>query len=183
MHNDDSTEFVRFLSDVLAFYKQDASEFAISVWLQACRPFSLEQVRKAMTAHATDPDRGQYPPKPADIVRALQGTHTDAALLAWGLVHGAVSTVGAYRSVDFGDPAIHATIIDLGGWPNICRQNMDQLSYLQKRFCDSYRTYRSRGAEGAPAYLIGEAESQNALSGKPVATPERLAAHELMRLQ
>ncbi len=183
MHKDDRAEFVRLLSDVMAFYRQDCSEFAISVWLQACQPYAMEQVRKAMTAHATDPERGQFAPKPADIVKALQGTHTDAALLAWGLVYGAMSSVGSYRSVDFGNPAIHAAIQDLGGWPALCRQDVGQLQFLQKRFCDSFRTYRARGAEGAPEYLTGECEGVNALSGTPIAPPVRLGAHELQRLQ
>lgn len=176
MRAEDRAEFVRLLSDVMAFYRQDCSEFAISVWLQACDPFDMEQVRKAMTAHATDPERGQFAPKPADIVKALQGTHADASLLVWGMVHGAMATVGAYRSVDFGSPAIHAAITDLGGWPFLCRTSINDLPFVQKRFCDSYRVYRARGADGAPAYLAGESESMNALNGKPVAEPERLRA-------
>lgn len=178
MHDDDVPEFTRLVSDVLAFYRQDTSEFALSVWLQACRPFDLEQVRKAMTAHATDPERGQFAPKPADIVRALHGTSTDRALIAWGLVHGAMSSVGAYQSVDFGDAAIHQAITDMGGWPAVCRTKVDELPFVQRRFCEAFRAYAGRGCDGPP-YLTGEFEGQNRLAGKAVAPPVRLVAHEL----
>ena len=39
-------------------------------------------VGKALTAHATDPDHGQFAPKPADIVRKIQGTQADVIQLA-----------------------------------------------------------------------------------------------------
>ena len=174
MHKDDLPEFLRLVTDVLAFYRQDSSEFALAVWAQACEPFDMEQVRKAMTAHATDPERGQFPPKPADIVKALQGTQTDAALLAWGLVYRAISAVGAYQSIDFGNAAIHAAVSDLGGWPTVCRTMIDDLPFVQKRFCDSFRVYRSRGAPEAPSYLAGESEKANALAGKPTQDPARI---------
>ena len=99
------------------------SEFTLQVWCQACQPFTLEQISKAMTAHAVDPERGQFAPKVADVIRILQGTYTDRAQLAWGKALEAMSSVGAYSDVIFDDPAIHAVIEDLGGWPKVCRRS------------------------------------------------------------
>jgi len=98
----ESQAFSNMITDALAYWKQDASKFTINVWWQGCKPFTLEQVSKALTAHATDPDKGQFPPKVADIVRHLAGTKTDRSLLAWGKVYDAMSSVGAYQDVDFG---------------------------------------------------------------------------------
>ena len=120
--------FVTLLTDVLGYYRQPVSEFTLSIWWQASQPFSLEQVSKALTAHATDPDKGQFAPKVADLVRIVAGTKTDRSLLAWGRVHDAMSDVGAYRDVDFGDGAIHAAITDMGGWPKMCRTELAELS-------------------------------------------------------
>jgi hypothetical protein len=155
MHQSELKEFSRMVSDALGYWKQDASEFTLQVWWQGCQPFSFEQVSKALTAHATDPDKGQFAPKVADIVRQLAGTKTDRSLLAWGRVHDAMSSVGAYQDVDFGDNAIHAAIIDLGGWPKVCRTESKDLSYLQHRFCETYRAYQSAGAAQCDA-LIGD---------------------------
>jgi hypothetical protein len=163
MQKSDQPEFIRLITEVLAFYKQDASEFALSVWWEACKGAALEQVRRALNAHAVHPEKGQFPPKPADIVRELGGTFTDRALLAWNRVTRAMSEVGAYASVDFGDPVIHETISQLGGWSAICRVPNDEQQFLQKRFCDFHRTFTTRGAPAdAPLQLQGEHATENA---------------------
>lgn len=156
------------IADVLAFYRQDVNEFTLSVWRQACDGFEPEQVRKALTAHAMDPDRGQFAPKPADMVRALQGTQADRSLIAWGQVLDAIRRVGAYQSVEFPDKAIHAAIADMGGWPAVCRTETEDLPFVQKRFCEAHRTYSQRGHSAAPR-LSGDHEQDNALRGH--ATP------------
>lgn len=145
MRPTDEAHLVALVTDALAYYRQPVSTFTLSVWIQACQPFTMEQVAKAMTAHATDPDRGQFAPKVADIIRILQGTYTDRAQLAWGKTLEAMSSVGAYTDVVFDDPAIHACIEDLGGWPKVCRTETKELSYLQHRFCESHKAYTGRG--------------------------------------
>lgn len=165
MKQSDFPEFAGLISDVMAFYKQDVSEFAVSVWWQACANFDLEQVRKALTAHAMDPDRGQFSPKPADIIRALQGTHTDRALLAWQKAYKAISQIGAYQTANLGDPAAHAAIESMGGWPKFCQSQVDELPFLQKRFCDLYRTFSTRGVEDAPLQLAGISSIENGARG------------------
>lgn len=137
--------FRNLLTDVMAYYGKDCSEFVLTVWWQALLPFDLEQINTALQRHATDADRGQFAPKVADIIRVLQGTSTDRASIAWGKVHGAMSAVGAYTDVVFDDPAIHAVIEDLGGWPKVCRTEIADLSYLQHRFQEAHRAYTERG--------------------------------------
>jgi hypothetical protein len=156
MQPNDKPALVALVTDVLAYYRQPVSEFTLSVWWQAVQPYSLEQVRKAMTAHATNPDGGQFAPKVADLVRILDGTHTDRAMLAWGKVHEAMSAVGAYQDVVFDDPAIHAVVEDLGGWPKVCRTELKELGYLQKRFCDGHKAYTGRGTFPYPRRLMGD---------------------------
>lgn len=156
MEPTDRKAFGSLVTDALAYYRQDASRFTLEVWWQGCQPFALEQVAKALTAHALDPERGQFAPKVADIVRVLAGTSTDRAAIAWGKVHEAVSAVGAYTDVVFDDPAIHAVIEDLGGWPKVCRTEMKDLSYLQHRFCESHRAYTGRGKFEYPRRLTGD---------------------------
>lgn len=161
----DASAFTALMTQALAFYRQDVTDFTLGVWWEACQPFDLEQVRKALTAHAMDPERGQFPPRPADLVRQLQGTHTDRALLAWGKVYAAIGSIGAYASPDFADPAVHQAIVDMGGWPALCRSQVDELPFLQKRFCDAFRTYAKRGAPDAPLRLAGEHEQANVALG------------------
>ena len=155
MHDSEKYDCLAMVSNILDYYRQPVSEFTLSVWWEGCKPFDLEQVSKALTAHATDPDKGQFAPKVADIIRQLAGTKTDRSLMAWGRVHDAMGRVGAYQDVDFGDSATHAAILDMGGWPKMCRTELSDLSYLQHRFCESYRAYQAQGVTDQPA-LTGD---------------------------
>lgn len=181
----DRAAFVGLMTHALAFYRQGVTEFTLSVWWQACEPFDLEQVREALTAHAMDPDRGHFAPMPADIVRVLRGTLQDRSLLAWGKVLDAIRAVGAYRSVVFDDAAIHSAIEDIGGWPAVCRSQVDELPFLQRRFCESHRAYSARPGQH-PALLVGDHQAANAHTGRaiepPVLVGDPARAEQVMRL-
>lgn len=156
MQSSEHSELALFLSEALSYWRADLSRFSLTVWQQACEPFSLEQVRKAFTAHATDPQRGMFAPKVADIVRVLQGTHGDRSLIAWGKTLQAMSGVGAWRDVVFDDPVIHAVVHDLGGWIKLCRTHTSELGFVQHRFCQSYQAYAAQQDLSYPAVLAGE---------------------------
>ena len=164
-------KFLDVLQGVHDFYGKDMSKFAVSVWAMACETFDVQQVSKALSAHLMDPERGQFMPKPADIVRQLQGTNTDRSLIAWGKVLDAMQRVGAYSSVCFDDGVIHASITDMGGWMQLCRSKTDDLPFLQKRFCDGYKAYATRGDVAYPAVLLGEHEISNGAKGYRSAPP------------
>lgn len=184
MRSTDRAAFKTLLTDALAFYRRDASDYTLSVWWQACQPFDLEQVRKALTTHAMDPERGNFAPMPADIVRELAGTYTDRAVVAWGKVWDAIRRVGVYTSVAFDDPAIHSAAEDCGGWIAMCSGQASELPHLQRRFMESYRAHAKRPDEPHPPYLPGLAERDNGLRGREIAPPtlvgDQAAARRVM---
>jgi len=156
MRTDDLDRFERLFADVMAYYRQDRSDFTQGLFWSALAPFSFEEVSKAFERHAKDPDQGRFPPKVADLARILEGTTTDKAALAWGKTFGAMSSVGAYTDVVFDDPAIHAAVQDCGGWPTMCRIETDELSHLQRRFQNAYKAYAEKGAFDYPRRLAGD---------------------------
>ena len=156
MKQSDKREFAKLITDVMAYYRQDASNFTIQLFWNACQNVEFEQLQKAFQAHCMDAERGVFAPKVADIVRVLDGTVTDRAALAWGKVLEAMSSVGAYSDVVFDDPAIHAAIEDCGGWVKICRSQSEELSYLQHRFCQSHKAHPGRGQFEYQRRLIGD---------------------------
>lgn len=172
MQERDRAEFGELVTDVHAFYRQDCSRFVLDVWWAACEPFTLEQVRGAFTAHAKDPEAGKFCPRPADLVKVLQGTSTDRAAVAWGMVMQAVRLAGGYQDVDFGDPATHAAIHDLGGWPKVCRTELKELGYLQHRFTESYRAYTGRGVTTCPLVLMGDRSPDAEFERKGLPAPK-----------
>jgi hypothetical protein len=188
MNADDRERFAELLTDVLAFYGQRLSQFGMSVWWQACQPFEFESVQRALSRHAMDPERGQFAPKPADLVRQLVGTPTDRAARAWSVVLDAASRVGAYSDVVFDDAIIHVVVDDLGGWPALCRTESERLSYAQHRFIEAYRAYTNRGDVTAwPRRLGGDRSSDDTYLSrglpppKPVLIGDAVRAMQVMR--
>lgn len=173
MQLEEKPALLALVSDVLGYYRQPVTPFILTVWWSACQPFSMEQVSKAMTQHVTDPDPkiGKFAPTVSDLVRVLAGTKTDRSLMAWGRVYEAMCEVGAYRDVDFCDNAIHAAVIDMGGWPKMCRTELKEMSFLQHRFCESYRAYQTAGVVDQPA-LIGEKCNAELFSKRGLSAPK-----------
>jgi hypothetical protein len=186
MTPNDKTRLMEVLKGVHDFYGKELTRFAGQVWMQACDSFDVEQVSKALSAHLMDPERGQFMPKPADLVRQLQGTKTDRSLIAWGKAYDAMQRVGAYTSVVFDDPVIHAVIADIGGWTTLCRTTTDELPFVQKRFCDSYRAYSGRPLVDFPAKLLGQSDMENQARGyegaRPILIGDASKAQEVLRL-
>lgn len=182
----DRERFAQLITDALAFYRRDTSRFALDVWWQACQAFDFEQVSKALTAHAMDPEQGRFAPMPADIVKHLQGTRTDRSLIAWGKVLDGMQRVGAYETVCFDEGLIHAVIEDMGGWVKLCRSELTELPHVQRRFTETYRAYAARGAVQFPPLLPGAHDAGNTLRGyssaKPVFIGDPQRASEVFRL-
>jgi hypothetical protein len=170
---------MQLLTDAMAYYGATASPYLLSVWWAACERYTMDRVRQALTRHAMNPDTGRFAPKVADIVRLLEGTTEDKAALAWGKALEAMQRVGAYQDVVFDDAAIHAVIEDLGGWPAFCRVETKDLSYLQHRFCESYRAYASRGSFEYPRKLGGDRSSDDVYRMRGLEPPKPYVVGDL----
>lgn len=156
MHATDRQAFATLFGQVMSYYRQDVSDFTRDLFWNAFENHDFDAVKKAFEKHAKDPEQGRFAPKVADIIKIIAGTHTDRAAIAWGKVHDAMGSVGAYNDVVFDDPAIHAAIADIGGWPKTCRTDIKELNFLQKRFMDAHKVYSNRGEFEYPRRLIGD---------------------------
>lgn len=170
MHESEKQEFADLLTNVMAYYGKDTSSFLLDAWWSACQGVSFEEMRKALNSHIRN---SEFHPKVSDVVKAMHGTTTDRATIAWGKVLGAMGSVGAYTDVVFDDAAIHAAIVDCGGWTKICRSDLKDLSYLQHRFCQSHKAYTERGAFEYPRQLGGDRspDSEYLKYGRPLPKP------------
>ncbi|AVF41568.1 hypothetical protein AL486_19130 [Pandoraea apista] len=166
MKPSDSAEFFSLISNVYAFYRQDYSDFVGQVWWGAMKVFDLAAVRDALGRHAANPDAGQFLPKPADVVKMLEGSTQDAALLAWHKVDKAVREVGTYASVAFDDALIHRVVFEMGGWVSLGTKDESEWPFLKNEFVNRYRGYRGRSqVPEYPPLLIGIAETTNTRAG------------------
>lgn len=144
---------------------------AIELAFEALRPHDLGAITAALTAHVRDPEVGQFPPKPADVVRHIEGAPEQRAALAWAKLRQAVRRVGPYRSVAFDDAIIHAVIRDLGGWAASGEWRTEELPFREQDFRRAYRAYASRGGLAYPPYLLGISQIHNEAGGHDLEPP------------
>jgi hypothetical protein len=182
MKPSDAQAFSELVAGVAAFYNQSFSEFANNVWWNAMAPYDFAAVADAFNRHAVNPDAGKFMPKPADIVRMLQGSTQDSALAAWAKVDRAIRTVGTYRSVVFDDALVHRVLADMGGWVLLGTRTEDEWPFQRNEFVNRYRGYRERSATpDYPKHLTGIAEAQNAREGMQVEMPVLIGDAERAR--
>jgi hypothetical protein len=162
------------------------SRFALDVWWTALKSYELPAIIDAFNRHLANPDAGQFAPKPADIIRMLQGSAQDSALRAWAKVDRAVRSVGTYCDVVFDDALIHRVIQDMGGWIGLGTKSEAEWPFVAKEFENRYRGFRSRNEH--PSYapvLTGIAAAHNGPKGfeseKPVLIGNRQLARRVLR--
>lgn len=162
MQANEFNNFRALLTNVFAFYNQDITDFALDVWWEALKQYDFAAIKSALNRHCVNPDNGQFLPKPADVVKLLQGSTNDSALVAWAKVDKAVKQIGGYASVVFDDPIIHATIDDMGGWIKLCSHKNDEWAFVAKEFENRYRGYKiTQNINAYSKVLIGRAEAEN----------------------
>ncbi|VVE68888.1 bacteriophage protein [Pandoraea anapnoica] len=178
----DSTEFFSLISNVYAFYRQDYSDFVGQVWWGAMKVFDLAAVRDALGRHAANPDAGQFLPKPADVVKMLEGSTQDSALLAWHKTDKAVREVGTHVSVVFDDALIHRVVFEMGGWVLIGGKDDKEWPFVRNEFVNRYRGYRGRSqVPEYPPVLVGIAEAANTRNHFQSAAPVLIGNAEIAR--
>ena len=172
MTREEKAHFSDMRADVMAYYGREVSPFLVSVFWDGLLRFELSDVQRAFSVHAQDPDRGQFPPRVADITRLLEGSTQTQGMRAWATVERALRSVGQYASVAFDDPLIHAVIDGMGGWVTLCCTQAEELPYRARDFERSYAAYRlRREVPRYPPHLIGKAESENRQLGYAIAPP------------
>ena len=171
MQEGDKRVFRDVMTATLDLYGKTASAPVLRLWWASLEPYTIEEVRFGFTKYVRSPDNGTFPPKPADIIRMIEGTAGDRGMLAWGRVQDAIKRVGGYRSVAFDDPIIHSVIEDMGGWPALCSTETDQMQFRSAEFAKRYRAHAERGIEAHEPYLIGRSEASNRMNGHKAEPP------------
>ena len=69
-------------SCLAAIYDKPVTPLVLEAWFMALSAYPLEEIETAFGRHLVNPDTGQYPPKPADLVRLIDGGSEGRALVA-----------------------------------------------------------------------------------------------------
>lgn len=152
----DRHHLLKTLAGVYAYYDRELSEVAAAVWLADLDEFSGPEISAAFVRHRRDPERGQWLPKTADILRQLRGDKAERQQAAWAGVLDEVRRVGTY-----GRPALSAeqrSAVDaVGGWLAVCHCDQRELGHIQRRFISAFDAFDAR-ADREVGLLEGPAD-------------------------
>lgn len=172
MTNNDFVEFTQVWLQAAELYGQSPSDNVIQLVFSALVRYEIADIRSAITRHINDPKAGSFMPKPADIVRQLDGMGDQRAWMAWSKVDKAIRSVGSYQSVVFDDHIIMRVVQDMGGWDYLCMQpDETALSIKSHEFKTRYERYTQAPPQTFPARLIGHEEASRLALDLPVQPP------------
>lgn len=165
MRETERARFALVVNALAALFHREISEAMLHGFWIGLDDLPIEAVERG-AARAMRESR--FMPTPAEL-RELAGDVSDAdlALLAWSVFERAVVAVGAYKTADFGDPVLNATVRHLGGWEHCCELPTNEFDiWLRKEFLRVYEAFSRTGvSEEAGAPLIGVFDRTNALLG------------------
>jgi len=171
MKSNDKPVFVNMLAGVFELYGKECSEFLIELYWRALESYEFTDISRAINAHVNNPDSGQFFPKPADVVKHIDGSTATRGMVAWSKVMRAVKSVGCYESVAFDDHIIHCVISEMGGWVQLCKMSVDEEPFKAREFEKRYAGYVLQKPDSYTGYLPGIAEAHNSIKGLPVSPP------------
>ena len=126
MTPNDFNEFRKIVAGIHAYYRQDLSDFVLSIFWDGLKEYDIQAVSNAFRQHTQNTDdAGKFCPKVADIKKMISGGTQDRALSAWSKVDRAIRCVGTYESVVFDDALIHRVLQDMGGWVSLGTKSED----------------------------------------------------------
>jgi len=179
MNDNDKREFSNAISQVFKIYGKPPPEPALqAMYFTALSHISIDDFKVAANLHLRDTDQGQYLPKPADILRNLQGNKATQAEQAWTKVDKAIRVRGPYYSLVFDDSIIHAVIDDMGGWISLCNSDEKEYPFKHKEFVTRYSGFINKAPTQYPKKLIGIEEANNSQEGFKSRLPELIGNPE-----
>ncbi len=171
MEEHDVTEFGKLLVKLGELYTKPISFDLTTIYWKAFEGFDWVDVKAAFEAHARNPDCGQFFPKPADIVRFIEGNGETRALRAWTIVEKTMRQIGIYQSIVFDDYLTHAVIDEMGGWVQLCSMTIDDLPFRAREFQKRYMAFVIKKPTRYPSILYGLANIQNTKDGYALELP------------
>lgn len=158
-------KFAEGMGLLCAAFDREPTALLLKAYYMVLKSLTDEQfgsaIRKVLSTH-------EYSklPLPADIMAQVHGDKGEAAIIALDKVEKAIARHGAYTSVKFDDPIIHAVIVALGGWPRICGMSLEEWKWARKDFEKTYKAFVHNADKiQCPEHLCGIAEISNSAHG------------------
>lgn len=171
MISQDQNKFKELITVMSETYGEEFTPAKLKLWWNLFKPHSIETFEQALFAHIACPDAGMFSPKPANLMKFINGTSKDQqqlvedrAGMAWQTVMGEISRIGSYATLKLEDKQALAAVKAIGGWKHICSLTTDQLVWAGKEFVSAYEQYDRTDVALLPDKLPGRIELQEQAS-------------------
>ena len=180
MNAEDKDQFEKCIRALFAAFGQECTNATLSGYWMGLSDVTIMQVQKSVGIAIRSTKFVAKPFELRDMLGLVVSNET-RAIEAWGDVQRALM-IGAYKSVDFEDTLINATIRSLGGWPNFVARFTDSLQeeFARHAFCKTYRNLASSYVDGDACKPLQGLSQVTMVAGKVVG-PTRIthATHAL----
>lgn len=172
MREEDFDAFSDMLSGVMdALGKKVPSAHGLVIWFRALAHYDLAGISEAFSRYVRNPDSNGFL-IPSDIVKMLEGSTADSAMIAWSHVDQAMRRFGPWWSVVFDDPLIHRVLQEMGGWIELSKADDDAWPFRAREFQTRYRGLKARGETPEhPEVMLGHFAAGNALEMRKTQPP------------
>lgn len=136
MKKDDAERFALVWQTAHGVYGKPVQPETIALVFRVLEPYELHDVENALGAHLRDQDTGQYPPKPADVVRRIEGQTDAKVAMAYASFRQAIRD---RRTPD--DPAVAECVRRMGGLHDLGGRSSRDLDFLLDQFRALYLAY------------------------------------------
>jgi len=162
MTSQDQNKFKELITVMSETFGEEFTPAKLKLWWNLFKPYSIETFERALYAHIACPDAGMFSPKPANLMKFINGTSKeqqqlvkDRAEMAWACIEREISRIGSYGTLELEDKQAIAAVKSIGGWRALCMCTYDQLVWKKKSFISSYDCYERTPLEHLPSKLPG----------------------------
>lgn len=169
MTENDGNKFKELITAINVTYGEEFTQPQTLLWWNMFKPYPIEAFEQAVYQHMADPEQGMFSPKPANIMKFINGTTKqneqaieDKADIAWLTITGEIKRIGSYGSLKMEDKQALAAVKSLGGWKFICSKTEADLVWLHKEFVATYKNFERTDVNLLPNKLPGRVLLENA---------------------
>ena len=162
MNDQDKSRFKTALTMIANTYDVEFRNDKIVMWWKLFNRHDIDQFEAAVLAHITDPDEGMFNPKPAHIIKRMNGSSKqnkesteERAEIAWADIYGQIGRIGPYKAPNVADKQALAAVKGVGGWVYLCSLTTEELVWKKKEFVSLYDTYENTPLDRLPSSLPG----------------------------
>jgi hypothetical protein len=134
-------QFAKNMAGLGELFNKEISPSLMELYWQILDNLTDTQFEKACQEAAR---KRRFFPKPAELLELIEQDPASLALAAWDKLTQAIRDYGQYRSIEFDDPALTATVESMGGWVTACLWRADDLPHRRREFLSTYQVMSQR---------------------------------------